>query len=64
MQILDTFSQPLFTCVCMHLGCTAVGGRYSEADQWLECWLGCGSVLVRNKKRVSEPSLESPYSRI
>lgn len=30
------------------------GGPYYEADQWLDCWLGYGSVLVRNKKRVRE----------
>ncbi|KAF8524175.1 Mus7/MMS22 family-domain-containing protein [Gautieria morchelliformis] len=53
-DVLDTFSQPLYTCLCMHLGCTwtTFGGPYYEADQWLECWLGAGSVLVKNKKRV------------
>lgn len=56
MQILDVFSQPLYTCVCMHLGCksTIFGGPYYEADQWLGCWLSYGSMLVRNRKRVSD----------
>ena len=28
--------------------------RYNdETDEWVECWVGCASVLVQNGKRVS-----------
>ncbi|KAF8579909.1 hypothetical protein K439DRAFT_1394210 [Ramaria rubella] len=52
-EILDGSSQSLYTCLCIHLECnsTIFGGPYHEADQWLECWLGCGDTLVRNKRR-------------
>ncbi|KAF8517921.1 methyl methanesulfonate-sensitivity protein 22 [Hysterangium stoloniferum] len=50
-EIMDGFSQSLYTCVCMHLGCSALDCNYDEADEWLKIWLGYGSVLVRNKKR-------------
>ena len=28
--------------------------RYNdETDEWVDCWVGCASVLVQNGKRVS-----------
>ncbi|KIJ55206.1 hypothetical protein M422DRAFT_199301 [Sphaerobolus stellatus SS14] len=55
-EVLDFFSQSLYTCLCMHLGCEKIieprRGPYYEAELWLESWVGLGDILVRHKKRT------------
>ncbi|GJJ11453.1 hypothetical protein Clacol_005686 [Clathrus columnatus] len=50
-EVLDGFSSKLYSCVCLHLGCTGPLYPYQEVDAWLESWLGIGKILVQNRKR-------------
>lgn len=50
-MIDECIGKAVFRVLCAHLS-----SRHQdqlETDKWVECWIGCAEVLVRNGRRVS-----------
>ncbi|KIP07366.1 hypothetical protein PHLGIDRAFT_35454 [Phlebiopsis gigantea 11061_1 CR5-6] len=51
-KVLDEYiSKAVFRVLCAHLSSSRQEPDQHEIDKWLECWVGCAEVLVRNGRR-------------
>ena len=51
MQVIDKYiSQAIYRLVCKHFNDPvyqhAKEPPFQKADQWVDCWVGCASVVV------------------
>lgn len=59
VQVIDKVISPaIYRLVCKHFSDPAYQKpgelHFNDADNWIDCWVGCASVVVQNGKKVSE----------
>ncbi|OSX59709.1 hypothetical protein POSPLADRAFT_1048198 [Postia placenta MAD-698-R-SB12] len=67
-EIIDKHISPaIYRLVCTHFNESGANTGFEtfsqDADAWVECWVGCASVIVQNSRRSWERIIDSSWRR-